>query len=239
MKRFKRLDTISDDFSRENLEVLFKYGEPELIAPIAHTTSLPVVRKASLSPYQKKCYTRMYRLRLAEKKRFSYGSAYLYEQIQKLHELQEEYLVVVKYDVRSFADLYRLKQRLQHADDELCKTQKEMYRDRAVWKRSCKTEEEESAFEASEDDYREKLEQLKLQKKDIRDKLKAVVRCLERDGSLKEAELEFRIPVDELDDITEMYRMEVPENPYRVQEAEMTGASVAEMDMEETCKGKM
>lgn len=108
MKRFKRLDTISDDFSRENLEVLFKYGEPELIAPIAHTTSLPVVRKASLSPYQKKCYTRMYRLRLAEKKRFSYGSAYLYEQIQKLHELQEEYLVVVKYDVRSFADLYRL-----------------------------------------------------------------------------------------------------------------------------------
>ena len=32
--------------------------------------------------------------------------------------------------------------------------------------------------------------------------------------------------------------MEVPENPYRVQEAEMTGASVAEMDMEETCKGE-
>lgn len=238
MKRFKRLDTISDDFSRENLEALFKYGEPELIAPIAHTTSLPVVRKACLSPYQKKCYTRMYRLRLAEKKRFSYGSAYLYEQIQKLHELQEEYLVVVKYDVRSFADLYRLKQRLQHTDDELCKTQKEMYRDRAVWKRSCKTEEEVSAFEASEDDYRERLEQIKLQKKDIRDKLKAVVRCLERDGSLKEAELELRIPVEELDDITEMYKVEVPENPYRVQEVEMIAVPVAKMDMEETCKGE-
>lgn len=238
MKRFKRLDTISDDFSRENLEALFKYGEPELIVPIAHTTSLPVARKACLSPYQKKCYTRMYRLRLAEKKRFSYGAAYLYEQIQKMNELQEEYLVVVKYDVRSFADLYRLKQRLQHADEELCKTQKEMYRDRAVWKRSCKTEEEVSAFEASEDDYRERLEQLKLQKKDIRDKLKAVIRCLERDGSLKEAELELRIPVDELDDITEMYKVEVPENPYRVQKAETTADSVVETDMEETCKGE-
>lgn len=145
---------------------------------------------------------------------------------------------MVKYDVRSFADLYRLKQRLQHADEELCKTQKEMYRDRAVWKRSCKTEEDVSAFEASEDDYRERLEQLKLQKKDIRDKLKAVVRCLERDGSLKEAELELRIPVDELDDITEMHKIEVPENPYRVREVEMTGASFAEMDMEETCKGE-
>lgn len=100
------------------------------------------------------------------------------------------------------------------------------------------TEEDISAFEASEDDYRKKLEQIKLQKKDIRDKLKAVVRCLERDGSLKEAELELRIPVDELDDITEMYKVEVPENPYRVQEVEMIAVPVAEMDMEENCKGE-
>lgn len=50
--------------------------------------------------------------------------------------------------------------------------------------------------------------------------------------------MEFRIPVDELDDITEMYKVEVPENPYRVQEAERTVVSVAEMDMEETCKGE-
>lgn len=130
------------------------------------------------------------------------------------------------------------KQRLQHANEELCKTQKEMYRDRAVWKRLCKTEEDMSAFETSEDDYRERLEQIKFQKKDIRDKLKAVVRCLERDGSLKEAELELRIPVDELDDITEIYKVEVPENPYRVQKAETTADSVVETDMEDNCKGK-
>ncbi|WP_075717784.1 hypothetical protein [Roseburia sp. 499] len=80
------------------------------------------------------------------------------------------------------------------------------------------------------------MEQIKLQKKDIRDKLKAVVRCLERDGSLKDAELELRIPVDELDDIAEMYKVEVPENPYRVQKAETTADPVAETDMEENCK---
>jgi hypothetical protein len=100
------------------------------------------------------------------------------------------------------------------------------------------TEEDISAFEASEDDYRKKLEQIKLQKKDIRDKLKEVVRCLEWDGSLKEAELELRIPVDELDDITEMYKVEVPANLYRMQKEEMTAASVAETDMEDNCKGK-
>jgi len=218
MKRFKRLDTISEDFSRENLEAAFKYGEAGLVSPIVHTMSLPVMRKAVLTPYQKKCYIRMYRLRLAEKKRFSYGSAYLYEQIRKMHELQEEYLLVVNYDVKSFGDLYRLKFRLQNVDEELCNAQKELYQDRASQKRSCKTAEDMVFFEASEDDYRERLEQIKLQKKDNHKKLKAVERCLERDGSLLEAELELRIPVGEVEDIKEMYKVEVPENPYRVQE---------------------
>ena len=30
-----------------------------------------------------------------------------------MHELQEEYLVVVRYDVKSYGDLFRLKLRLQ------------------------------------------------------------------------------------------------------------------------------
>ena len=154
---------------------------------------------------------------LAEKKRFSYGLAYLYEQIRKMNELQEEYLVIVKYDVKSFVDLFRLKQRLQHVDEELCRTQKEMYRDRAVLKRSCKTAEDIASFEESEEDYRKRLEQVKLQKKDIRNKLKAVERCIGRDGSLFEAELELRIPVEELDEITAMHKVGVSENPYREQ----------------------
>ena len=160
----------------------------------------------------------MYRLRLAEKKRFTYKSAYLYEQIRKMHELQEEYLVVVKYDVKSYGDLFRLKLRLQQVDEELCKAQKEMYRDRTLQKRSCKTAQDLEFFEASEADYRERLDQIKLQKKDNRKKLKAVERCLERDGSLLEAELEMRIPVDDMVDLVDVEKDEVPGNPYRVQE---------------------
>ncbi|MBQ7358811.1 MAG: relaxase/mobilization nuclease domain-containing protein [Lachnospiraceae bacterium] len=218
MKRFKRLDTISEDLSRESLEAMFKYGDASLVSPVNYSTSLMPVRKAILTPYQRKCYTRMYRLRLAEKKRFTYKSAYLYEQIRKLHELQEEYLVVVRYDVKSFLDLFRLKQRLQRVDEELCKVQKEMYRDRALQKRSCKTEADRDLFEASEDDYRERLEQIKLQKKDNLKKLKAVERCLGRDGSLLEAELEYWIPVDDMVDLADVEKDAVPGNPYRVQE---------------------
>ena len=218
MKRFKRLDTISEDLTRESLEAMFRYGDASLASPVNRTVSLLPVRKAVLTPCQRKCYARMYRLRLAEKKRFTYKSAYLYEQIRKMHELQEEYLVVVRYDVKSYGDLFRLKQRLQQVDEELCKAQKEMYRDRTLQKRSCKTAEDLEFFEASEDDYRERLEQIKLQKKDNRKKLKAVERCLERDGSLTEAELEMRIPVGDMEDMAEVVEDNVPENPYRVPE---------------------
>lgn len=38
-----------------------------------------------------------------------------------MHELQEEYLVVAKYDVKSFVDLVHLKFRLQRVDEELCR----------------------------------------------------------------------------------------------------------------------
>lgn len=218
MKRFKRLDTISEDFNRENLEAMFKYGDASLVAPVNHTMPLMAVRKAILTPYQRKCYARMYRLRLAERKRFTYKPAYLYEQIRKMHELQEEYLVVAKYDVKSFVDLVHLKFRLQRVDGELCKIQKEMYRDRASQKRACKTAEDLLFFEASEEDYRERLEQIKLQKKDNLKKLKAVERCLERDGSTLDAELEYRIPVDDMVDLVEVEKDAVPVNPYWVKE---------------------
>lgn len=218
MKRFKRLDTISEDFSRENLEAMFKYGDASLVAPVNHTMPLITVRKAVLTPYQRKCYARMYRLRLAERKRFTYKPAYLYEQIRKMHELQEEYLVVAKYDVKSFVDLVHLKFRLQRVDEEMCKVQKELYRDRASQKRACKTAEDLVFFKASEENYRDKLEQIKLQKKDNYKKLKAVERCLERDGTELDVELEYRIPVDDMVDLTDVEKDAVPGNPYRVQE---------------------
>ncbi len=215
MKRFKRLDTISEDFNRENLEAMFKYGNASLASLVNHAMPLIPIRKTILTPYQRKCYARMYRLRLAEKKRFTYKSTYLYEQIRKMHELQEEYLVVVNYDVKSFVDLVHLKIRLQRVDEELCKIQKAMYRDRASQKRACKTVEDLAFFEASEDDYRERLEQIKLQKKNNHKKLKTVERCLERDGSTLDAELEYRIPVGNMHDLTEVARDEVLGNPHR------------------------
>lgn len=40
VKRFKRLDTISEDFSRENLEAMFQYGDASLVFPVNHAMPL-------------------------------------------------------------------------------------------------------------------------------------------------------------------------------------------------------
>ena len=117
--------------------------------------------------------------------------------------------------MKSYIDLFELKLRLQRVDEELCRVQKKMYHDWAQQKRSCKTEEDMAYFEASEDDYRDRLEQIKLQKKDNLKKLKAVERCLVRDGSLLETELEYRISVGDMEDIEEIAWDEVPASPYR------------------------
>ena len=228
MKRFKRLDTISGDFSRNNLEAMFKYGDASQAAPVNHTLPLIPIRKTILTPYQRKCYVRMYRLRLAEKKRFTYKSAYLYEQIRKMHELQEEYLVVVKYGVKSFVELVHLKFCLERVDEELCKVQKEIYRDRASQKRSCKTAEDMAFFEASVDDYWKRLKQIKLQKKDNLKELKAVERCLERDGSTLDAEMEYWISVDDMVELAEIEKDEVPENPYYQTEDSVVSQVISE-----------
>lgn len=106
------------------MEAIFKYEDASLVASVNRTIPLMPVRKAILTPYQRKYYARMYRLRMAERKRFTYKPTYLYEQMRKMHELQEEYLVVVKYDVKSFLDLVHLKFRLQGVDEELCKSRK-------------------------------------------------------------------------------------------------------------------
>lgn len=217
MKKFKRLDTISEDFSRENLEAVFRNvgnGKRNDCYLENGTNSVVPIRKAILTPYQKKCYVRMYRVHLAKRKRFTYRTAQLYDQIRKMHELQEEYLLTVDYNVHSYGDLFKLRDRIKDVTEELCNTQKEMYRERAVQKRSCETYKDVVLFEEKETKYRERLEEIKLLKKENIKKLKIVERCIGKEASALEAELERRMLVEELEDINNIVADKIPENPF-------------------------
>lgn len=215
MKRFKRIDTIDDQLSRENLDILIRYGDSKSARPKVNTFNPIYVKRAKLSQFQKKYYARMYRLRLIEKKRFHYKSAYYYESIKQMHLLQEEYLLVVNNDVNSFTDLLHLTNKLQQDLKELETEQKQMYSNHSIEKRKCKDASDFEKFRRKEPEYKNELENLKERKGKIKEQILIADRCYKKELSRAEEVLERTIPVGEMDDIGDIYDVEVPENPYK------------------------
>ena len=215
MKRFKRIDTIDEQLSRENLDTLIRYGDSKSARPKVNTFNPIYVKRAKLSQFQKKYYARMYRLRLIEKKRFHYKSAYYYESIKQMHLLQEEYLLVVNNDVNSFTDLLHLTNKLQQDLKNVETEQNQMYSNHGIEKRKCKEVEDFEKFRSNEPEYKRKLEALKERKGKIKEQIQIADRCYKKELSRAEEVLERTIPVDDMEDIGDIYDVDVPENPYK------------------------
>lgn len=215
MKRFKRIDTIDEQLSRENLDILIRYGDSKSARPKVNTFNPTYVKRAKLSPVQKKYYAKMYRLRLIEKKRFHYKSAYYYESIKQMHLLQEEYLLVVNNAVNSFTDLLHLTNKLQQDLKNVETEQNQMYSNHGIEKRKCKEVEDFEKFRNDEPEYKRKLEALKERKGKIKEQIQIADRCYKKELSRAEEELERMIPVGDMEDIDDIYDVDVPENPYK------------------------
>ena len=215
MKRFKRIDTIDEQLSRENLDMLIRYGDSKSARPKVNTFNPIYVKRAKLSQLQKKYYARMYRLRLIEKKRFHYKSAYYYESIKQMHLLQEEYLLVVNNDVNSFTDLLHLTNKLQQDLKNVETERNQMYSNHGIEKRKCKEVEDFEKFRSNEPEYKRKLETLKERKGKIKEQIQIADRCYKKELSRAEEVLERTIPVGDMEDINDIYDVEVPENPYK------------------------
>lgn len=228
MKRFKRIDTISEDFSRENINALIRYGDSSNARPKVYTFNPIYVKRAKLSKFQKKYYARLYRLRLIEKKRFHYKSAHYYEAIKQMHLLQEEYLLIVNHDVHSLPDLIDLSNKLQNDLQDVETEQKQLYSERGIEKRKCKNAEDFQLFRDSEPAYRCKLEALKERKGKIKEQIKIAERCCAQEISRAAEALDRMFPVDEMEEITDIYDVEVPENPFK--EVAMAADEVALSD---------
>lgn len=215
MKRFKRIDTISEDFSRENINALIRYGDSSVARPKVYTFNPIYVKRAKLSKFQKKYYARLYRLRLIEKKRFHYKSAHYYEAIKQMHLLQEEYLIIVNHDVHSLTDLLDLTNKLQRDLRDVEAEQKQLYSERGVEKRKRKNAEDFQMFRDNEPEYRCKLEALKERKGKIKEQIKIAERCCAKEISRAADALDRMFSVDEMEEITDIYDVEVPDNPYK------------------------
>lgn len=230
MKRFRRLDTITEDFSRESLSEMIRYGDSSMASTRNYSLNPIYVKRAKLTPYQKKYYAKLYRLRLIEKKRFTYRSADFYTQIKLMHQLQEEYLFLCKHDIKSFEDLIQYSQKLTSKQDELSEVQKSMYDEKSAYKKNPKRD--VNIIISDDKRYHDRLERIKNEKKEIRKEQKIIYRCVKREHSEIEKMLEDMIPLDDRSmqdadiDVMAMRDIEVPENPYKA--TEISEASVEE-----------
>lgn len=219
MKRFRRLDTLDENFTKENLDILIKYSEPGQ-AYYHKTSNVGYILSSHrrLTPIQRRCYTRIYRRYKAEKQPFLYHSAALQKQIKIMQQLQEEYNFLYKYDVKDMDELLTIHQQIDDEIVSLTEQQDKLYKVRYSQKRKCKTEAELEAYDETEDYYRNELERIKSRKKELRQEKKVAARCIYREMNrselLREDRLEELVPVGDMsENLDEQNEWIVPENP--------------------------
>lgn len=123
----------------------------------------------------------MYRRCKAERQPFKYHSAGLQKEIRKLHKMQEEYLFVINNDVKSFEDFLELRKSMDELTEEIIKKQKELYRNRGIEKRKCKTIDEWKNFVNGEKEYRHQLAEIANDKKYVKQQRRILDRCIYRE----------------------------------------------------------
>ena len=162
MKRFKRLGTIAPELDYRNIEQKDN-KEKGRTDRLYKTIDPRPLRRALLSPLQKKYYVRLYKMRLLEKRRFQYKSAQFYKDLQRFKLLQEEYLFLVSEDIRSVDDLINVKVSALHRYREISEEQKCLYKEKARLrnKKNKNAISQGNVDSFDEDEYRDRLQILK------------------------------------------------------------------------------
>ena len=173
--KLAKLDEMfSEDMLRHYVDM------PWMAKPYFYSSDIRGLHRAKLSPYQKKFYAKLYRLRIVEQKRFEVGGAKYTEDLKRFHQLQDEYLLLVNNDIRDVVELVDFigeqKEKIQQIEDR----QHEIYRESSSRKRSIKNEEQYREYQIWHVEVQEELDELKQEKKDIKRQIQLA------DGIIKE-----------------------------------------------------
>ena len=161
--KLAKLDEMfSEDMLRHHVDM------PWMAKPYFYSSDIRGLHRAKLSPFQKKFYAKLYRLRVVEQKRFVVGGAKYTEDLKRFHQLQDEYLLIVNNDIKSVVDLVDFigeqEEKIQQIEDR----QKEIYRESSSRKRSIKNEEQYREYQIWHMEVQEELDELKQEKKEIK-----------------------------------------------------------------------
>ena len=177
-KYYHQLAKLDEMFSEDMLR--HYVDMPWMAKPYFYSSDIRGLHRAKLSPFQKKFYAKLYRLRIVEQKRFEVGGAKYTEDLKRFHQLQDEYLLLVNNDIRDVVELVDFigeqKEKIQQIEDR----QHEIYRESSSRKRSIKNEEQYREYQIWHVEVQEELDELKQEKKDIKRQIQLA------DGIIKE-----------------------------------------------------
>ena len=163
---YHKLAKLDEMFSEETLR--HHVDMPWMAKPYFYSSDIRGLHRAKLSPFQKKFYAKLYRLRIVEQKRFVVGGAKYTEDLKRFHRLQDEYLLLVNNDIKSVVDLVDFigeqEEKIQQIEDR----QHEIYRESSSRKRSIKNEEQYREYRIWHVEVQEELDELKQEKREIK-----------------------------------------------------------------------
>ena len=173
-KLAKMDEMFSEDMLRHYVDM------PWMSKPYFYSSDIRGLHRAKLSPYQKRFYSKLYRLRIVEQKRFIVGGAKHTEDLKRFHRLQDEYLLLVNNDIKSVVDLVDFISEQEEKIKQIEDRQKEIYRESSGRKRSIKNEEQYREYQIWHVEVQEELDELKQEKREIKRQIKLA------DGIVKE-----------------------------------------------------
>ena len=161
--KLAKLDEMfSEDMLRHYVDM------PWMSKPYFYSSDIRGLHRAKLSPYQKRFYSKLYRLRIVEQKRFIVGGAKYTEDLKRFHRLQDEYLLLVNNDIKSVVDLVDFISEQEEKIQQIEDRQHEIYRESSSRKRSIKNEEQYREYQIWHMEVQEELDELKQEKRGIK-----------------------------------------------------------------------
>lgn len=173
---YHKLEKMDEMFTQEQFSYAMKYSYKMI--PYYYSKNPLYYKRSNMTPFQKKYYKKIYRLRMIEQKRFYVGSAKYAKDLCELQRLQDEYLLICRNHIETFGGLLDYHTKQEERWNEIESRQKEIYKMRSVKKRSCKSEEDWSEFQIWNLGMEKELDGLKLEKKEVKYQLKLVKNCI-------------------------------------------------------------
>ena len=165
----------SEDMLRHHVDM------PWMAKPYFYSSDIRGLHKAKLSPFQKKFYAKLYRLRIVEKKRFVVGGAKYTEDLKRFHQLQDEYLLLVNNDIKDVVELVKYRSEQQEKLQRIEDRQQEIYKENSCKKCRIKTDEQYREYQVWHVGVQEELEELKQEKRDVKKQLQLVENIVKED----------------------------------------------------------